>query len=274
MAKYEDYVKNVNSGLEAEIQEAADATETRKLEGVPESVIERFKDKSTEDVLRSYAELEKAYSKQGQKHGELRKNFDEFIALQSQVSPVAGSEPTEETTDPITVDDLYEDPEKTVSQVVRRETDKRIKQLEASLEQQQVQAGVAKLNAAYPDWQNIVQSEEFAEWVQERPYRANLAARANQFDFAAADEILSMYADLHATPNEAENAEANRLAALSAAQMESGTPEQASTDEYLSRSFLIETKLAARRGNGEAQAWLQANKAAIEQAYAEGRVVD
>ena len=94
MAKYEDYVKN--DGLEGEIQEAAVATEERKLEGVPESVVERFKDKGVEDVLKSYAELEKAYSKQGQKHGELRKSFDEFIALQSQVSSVAGSEPDEE----------------------------------------------------------------------------------------------------------------------------------------------------------------------------------
>lgn len=273
MAKYEEYVKE--SGLEDEIQEAAAATEERKLEGVPDSVVERFKDKNVEDVLKSYAELEKAYSQQGQKHGELRKSFDEFITLQSQTASVAGSEPTEEE-EPITVDDLYEDPAEVVSRVVKKETGKRLDQIEQSLQTQQVQVKINALSEKYPDWQDTVSSEEFKAWALAKPYRQQMVARADQFDFEAAEEVLSMYADLHAKEADtaAQDAERERQKALADATMESSSAESAASDEVVSRQVVIDAKLAAKRGNAEARNWLAANAAAIQQAYAEGRVTD
>lgn len=271
MAKYEDYVKT--DEIDGEIEQAAAATEERKLEGVPESVISRFEGKDVEEVLRSYAELEKAYSKQGQKHGELRKSFDEFIALQSQAS-VASSEPEPEA-EPITADDLYEDPETAVSRIVDKATGNRIKKLEESLEQTVVEKRLNRLNEQFGNWQETVASEEFSEWIQEKPYRAKLAQQANAFDFDAAEEILGMYADLRGAKQEAsQDEEVSRQKALEDAQLETATPEAPVSDEVISRTFIIQTKLAAKQGNQEARAWLASNKGEIERAYAEGRVVD
>jgi hypothetical protein len=54
-----------------------------------------------------------------------------------------------------------------------------------------------KLNQDHPDFGNIVQDPEFAEWVKQSPVRLGLYAKADgEFDYDSANELLSTYKQL------------------------------------------------------------------------------
>lgn len=260
MARYEDYAKG---SLDQEIEEAGEGQEARS--NVPSSVLSRFEGKSVEDILASYAELEKAYSKQGNKMGELRKSFDDYVLLQSQ-KPAEPEVPEE----PITSDELYDNPEVAVSKIVERKTKDRLAKLEEELYKAKLQTAQERFEAKYPDVQKIVTDPAFVNWVQEKPHRMRLAQAANQYDFDAAEELFGLYED--SRPRK--QTKQNRRQAVASAALESTNAEPAQLDEVVSRSLIVQAKLAAKRGDREAEQWLRQNAEAIAIAYEEGRIVD
>jgi hypothetical protein len=268
MARYEDYVKAQNEALDEEIHEASEAQEQRQVpEGVPESVLKRFDGKSQAEVLQSYAELEQAFSQQGNKMGELRKSFDEYVTLQSQQS-----EPAQEY-EPVTADDLYDDPDNAVARVVQKQTGEKLKELEEELNKAKMQTRIAEFERKFPDARNIAASHEFAKWVQGSPYRARLAQQADSYDFDAAEELFGLYSDSTQSKDDSQKA-SRRDQQLRDASLESASPESAKLDDVFSRADIIQAKLQAKYGNSEAKVWLQKNAEAIAIAYEEGRVVD
>lgn len=275
MARFEDYVKEDEGqpeGIEAEIQEAGEAQAERATLDVPESVLKRFEGKSQEDVLNSYAQLEQKFSEQGNKMGELRKSFDDYVVLQSQ----APSEPTPEPApapEPVTVDDLYENPENAVARVVEAQTGDKLKALEEELQAVRQERAINQFDKAHPDARATVQTDEFAEWVQASPYRLRLAKQANAFDIEAANELFGLYDDSQGRRDDINEA-AQREAALRDATLESSSPGTPTMEETFSRSDIINHKLRAKQGDSESQVWLSKNGAKINQAYQEGRVID
>jgi len=277
MARYEDYVKNAAeaqaeadeapTGLDAEIQEAGDAQAERQLE-IPESVLKRFSDKSPEEILESYAHLEQAYSQQGNKMGELRKSFDDYIVLQSQTP----SEP-EPDPEPVSVDDLYDDPEAAISQVVERQTRDKLSALESELEAVRRERYLAEFERKHPNVREVSQSPEFIEWVQGSPYRMKLAQQADGFDLDAAEQLFGLYEETTSSQQQVRQT-AKRKADLRNASLESPSPDSPQLDEQWSRSEIIDRKLRAKLGDNESKVWLQKNSEAIAIAYEEGRVID
>jgi len=277
MARYEDYVKDAAeaqaeadeapTGLDAEIQEAGDAQAERQLD-IPESVLKRFSDKSPEEILESYAHLEQAYSQQGNKMGELRKSFDDYIVLQSQTP----SEP-EPDPEPVSVDDLYDNPEAAISQVVERQTRDKLSALENELQAVRRERYIAEFERKHPEAHSTAQSPEFIEWVQGSPFRMRLAQQADAFDLDAADELFGLYKETTSVQS-ATAKNAQRQTDLRNASLESSSPESPQLDEVWSRSEIIDRKTRAKLGDNESKVWLQKNGAAINLAYGEGRVVD
>lgn len=264
MAKYEDYVKD---DLSTEIEDASTQSEQRQEEA---TIPERFRGKSPEEIARSYTELEKLMSKQAQDLGTMRKTVDELLALKLP-SDVQGAQPSKK---PLSSDDLYENPDESIRRVVKEESADRIAQLEQELQKERINKALERLTSQFPTWQQDVRSPEMINWIHEKPYRVRLARAADAGDMDAAADLFGSYYDSKPKPAKEKETRADKKRRVQDASLETsgaGVPE---TVETYSRSGLMEKRIAAKRGDAAAQRYLDAHAQSIQQAYAEGRVVD
>ena len=143
----------------------------------------KFQGKSVEDIVGSYAELERELGRKGQEIGELRKLSDEFLKTQIQNNQQNNPDTQDEETD------FFEDPQA----AIRREIDNhpKIKEAEKINEQSKQQATLAQINQQHPDAQQVVESKEFQEWVSQSKIRQRMFQDANNYDFDSAHELLS-----------------------------------------------------------------------------------
>jgi hypothetical protein len=268
MAKYEDYVKA--DGLENEIDEAGAASEQRQQE---EQIPERFRGKSAVDIAKSYAELEASFGRQANELGTLRKTVDNLVEIQTRTSEPA--KPVAEKK-PVTVDEIYDNADESIRRVVREESTSRIDELEKKLEEAERKANMASARATFevkhPDYKTVLADDAFKAWVVGSTIRKQLAAAADQGNFDAADELFSTYAELKAVRGTQTNEQ--RRAAVRGASLESSGGSSPAPVEKFSRAKLTEMRIKARHGSREAESWLLANGDAIQNAYAEGRLVN
>lgn len=265
MAKYEDYVKN--DSIDEELEDAQEESQARQ-EGA--TIPERFKGKSVEEVARSYSELEKLYSRQAQDLGTYRRTVDDLLALKLP-SDVKAGEPSKA---PLTVDEVYEDPDKAIRRVVKEESADRITQLEQELQQERIGRAMNEFTKTYPTWKQDAADPEMISWIHEKPYRVRLARAADAGDLDAAADLFGSYYDSRKKPEVKQETRQEKRRKVLSAGLESagaGVPE---TVETYSRSALLDKRIAAKRGDSSAERWLAAHGASIQQAYAEGRVVD
>jgi len=269
--KYEDYARKQEDELETEIQEASENSESRQADNSIE-IPERFKDKSVEDVIKSYTELEKAYSRQGNDLGEYRKLTEQLLSLES----AGGSKQPEQTqSEDISIDALYDDPKGTIEKVVSQ----RVSGLEQQFQQERFNDRLAQLSQKYDGWQEEVRSPEFTNWVQEwanTPVRQRLVMAGDQGDLDAAEEVLLSYYEKKQMAQQAQKSEqkAQRDAELAKGTLESGSPESPESETTFSRRKLLDLRIKAKQGNRQAINFLKDNQADIARAYAEGRLVD
>lgn len=268
--KYEDYARKQEDELETEIQEASEASESRQAENSVE-IPERFKDKSIEDVIKSYTELEKAYSRQGNDLGEYRKLSEQLLALES----AGGSKETETQSEDISIDALYDDPKGTIEKVVSQ----RVSGLEQQIQQERFTARLKQMNSKYDGWQEEVRTPEFVNWVQEwanTPVRQRLVMQGDQGDLDAAEEVLLSYYEKKQLAQQARQSErkAKRDADLAKGTLESGSPDSPESETTFSRKKLLDLRIRAKQGDRKASEFLKENQVDIARAYAEGRLVD
>ena len=264
MARYEDYVKD---DLDSEIADAQkNAEERQEADEKGFEMPERFKGKSAEEIAKSYEELEKMNSRQAQDLGTMRKSIDELIALQSQ-----NSEP--EPVEPVDINDLYDDPEKTISRVAEQAVGSRVEALEKSLAESRVAERMARFDSDHQGWRDTVATPEFADWVASSPHRQRLAQAADQYDFDAAEDLFGLYND-HLSTKQKVVEEAQRQQQLADATLESSSPGVIDTPDTFSRTDLANARIAAHRGDQAARDWLNAHAEAIAVAYEEGNIID
>lgn len=286
MANYEDYVKNLEGELENEIADAQDQQAHREEEA-PEAengfeVPERFKGKSPEEIARSYAELEKAYSRQGNDLGEMRKTLDEYIRLQSGVEASSNNTSSNDNhTNPnyteaddkqVSVDDLYEDTEGSISRVVEKSAGSRIKNLEQEIAKARIERELETFEQEFPGWKDEVSTPEFSNWLAESPFRQRLAQAADGYDMDAARDLFSLYNEHKNISQSRRKSKANEQ--LDHASLESGGPEASEQPQKFSRRALMDKRIMAKRGDDDAAQWLIDNAESIAIAYEEGRVTD
>jgi hypothetical protein len=68
-----------------------------------------------------------------------------------------------------------------------------VKQLREQSEMAAKQQVVATLQQQYPDYINIVQTEDFANWIKSSKVRTNLLIEAENYNLDAAQELLETY---------------------------------------------------------------------------------
>ena len=238
-----------------------EAEEAKLPEAVPDTKPElpdRYRNKSLEDIVKMHQEAEKVIGRQAQEVGEVRKLADELIKqnLGAKSQPVEKEEPEV---------DFFEDPKKAIQKTIETHPDV-LAARDASAQFRLLQAK-QKLAQTHPDYEQVVQNEDFANWVKSSPVRIGLYAKADaEADFDAANELLSTYKELRGvrTKQVEQQASATRQQTMKAAQVDSGGTGESSKRVYR-RADLIRLKMTD-------PARYDALSDEIMAAYAEGRV--
>ena len=262
---------------------------------LPESVIRRFDGKDVKEILQSYAELETRFGKMGNELGDARKdaksareNFDKLIQLQQKPDTTAstdGTTATSEATTPkdankITTDDLYDNPEETISKVVERKTTERLEQIAQA--QQAKQAYSVAVKQAHPDVDEVMKQPEFAEFVKSNTAVRALASAASEYSAESANLLLDHYKlsrGIETAPETVTNPTTVSASSTSIKDASLEAPSNPSTSpdaraKTYSRGEIVAMKSRAQQGDYKAQMWVQEHNGNIMRAYAEGRVTD
>ena len=150
---------------------------------------EKYKGKSVEEIVKMHQEAEKMIGRQAQEVHEVRSLADQL--LKQQLDSNKTKQPTEQTQE----EDFFSDPQKAVERTVDQHPAV-LAAKQASLELKKMQTG-QQLAAKHPDFMEIAQNADFQNWIKASPFRMDLFTKADaDFDFPAADELLSTYKEL------------------------------------------------------------------------------
>lgn len=221
---------------------------------------EKYRGKSAKEIALMHQQAEKLIGKQGSEVGELRKVVDDFIKAQT----LKESKKEEEADDNSA--DYFVDPKL----AVRKEIDnhpavKEAKQASKAMRQQEV---LNKLATKHPNFMETVQDPSFAEWVESSRVRKELYARAEvQYDFDAADELLSTWEERQATSKQVQEAsKLDRDKQLKAASVNTqGATESVAKKKYRRADIIKLMQTDPDR--------YEAMQTEIMAAYREGRVI-
>ena len=245
-----------------EMQSELDIVEQKKLESTIEhssdDIPDKYRGKQLSDIIRMHQEAEKLIGKQAQEVGEVRKLADELIKqnLADKSQPIKEEEPEV---------DFFENPQAAVRKTVDNHPDVlAARQAGQEFKKMQIQQ---KLAAEHPDFGQIVQDQDFANWVKSSPIRIGLYAKADgEFDYDSANELLTTYKQLKGVKAKqtSDAGETQRKSNLKAATVDVGGTGESGKRVYR-RADLIRLKMTDPNR-------YDALSDEIMTAYAEGRV--
>jgi hypothetical protein len=242
---------------EDELPSELDAEEAKITDVEPE-LPERYRNKSVQDIVKMHQEAEKVIGRQAQEVGEVRKLADDLIKqnLTSKPQHVEKEEPEV---------DFFADPQRAIQSTINSHPDV-LAAKQASLEFKRMQFQ-QKLTTDHPDYIQLVNDQEFANWVKSSPVRIGLYSRADaELDYDSANELLSTFKQLRGikTQQVEKSSKEARQQTMRAAQVDTGGTGEGSKRVYR-RADLIRLKMTD-------PARYDALSDEIMQAYAEGRV--
>ena len=245
-----------------EMQSELDIVEQKKLDSTIEpasdDIPDKYRGKQLSDIIKMHQEAEKLIGKQAQEVGEVRKLADELIKqnLAGKSQPVKEEEPEV---------DFFENPQAAVRKTVDSHPDVlAARQAALDFKKMQIQQ---KLAAEHPDFAQIVQDQDFANWVKSSPVRIGLYAKADgEYDYDSANELLTTYKQLKGVKAKqtSEAGETQRKSNLKAATVDVGGTGESGKRVYR-RADLIRLKM-------QDPARYDALSDEIMAAYSEGRV--
>ena len=178
-------IESLNQSIEGTTVDSS--TTTEPVDQQTEIVVpEKYKGKSLDQIVKMHQEAEKLIGRQAQEVGEVRKLADELIKQQLN-SNKQDTQPRVEDNEI----DYFADPDRAVNHAV--ENNPVVKQLREQSELAAKQQVVVILQQQYPDYLNIVQTEDFANWVKSSKVRTNLLIDAENYNLDAAQELLETY---------------------------------------------------------------------------------
>ena len=260
----EDYVDINEDTTNHDIEDESQVENDEVVES--ESTLpDKFKDKTIEEIVNSYTNLEKEFGRKNNELGEQRKLIDQLLELQLEEKQSKSDKLEAQKVD---VDSLLEDPDRVISEAVANNPTLK------SLQEQQIMAvrerDKAGFEAKHNDWQDVVASQEFSDWIVSSPVRTAMFQDANtNYKYDVADELLSLYKSVQATTavqkeqaKEAQKEHAKKV--IKDAATEKGAT-NASTKKIYRRSDLINLRIR------DPERWA-AMQDEIMLAYAEKRV--
>jgi hypothetical protein len=177
--RQEDEVEiNEQEEVVSQVTEEPQVEETPQEDDIPD----KYKGKSTAEIVRMHQEAEKLLGRQSSEVGELRQVVDNYIQTQLDTTP-ATQEPEEDI-------DFFSDPDKAVERAIKNHPS--IKAAEAQTQQYRQQTAQSQLQQRHPDMQEILQDSKFVDWIKGSKIRTQLFAQADtQYDYEAADELFT-----------------------------------------------------------------------------------
>jgi len=136
-----------------------------------------------------HQEAEKLVGRQSSEVGELRKIVDDFIKTKAEETKQEIS-PNNSMDDEV---DFFDNPKEAVARAVAGSTE--MKQMQELLAAQKQQEVLGKISAKHPDYMEVIQDPAFGEWVKGSTVRVELLQRADNYDFNAADELLTVWSE-------------------------------------------------------------------------------
>lgn len=240
------------AALESETTKSAESLTEQTGFKIPE----KFQNKSLEDVIQAYVNLEQEHGRKAQEIGELRRITDHFL------SQPTNTQTTAQNTE---VDDIDIDPEelRKLEKVVK----KYMQPVTETLSAVKKEETLNKLRSAHNDMEQILQNQEFQKWVVESPIRSALYQRADStYDYDAGNELLNMWKDRQAAQRAIQSGqEAERQRAMKVGTTETGAGVDTTGKKIYRRVDLIRLK----QTNPQRYSELQPE---IMKAYQEGRV--
>ena len=228
-------------------------------EQVEQVVPDKYKGKSVEDIIKMHQEAEKMIGRQAQEVHEVRSLADQL--LKRQLDADKKPEVVENTPEV----DFFENPQTAVQRAI--ENNPAVLEAKAAALELKKMKTAQQLSAKHPDFGSIANDVGFQEWVKSSKVRLGLYAKADaEFDFEAADELLSTYKELKQVRSSAAKTAGNtqKAQALKAAAVDtSGSGE--STKKIYRRADLIRLKMTDPDRYEQLQPEIMA-------AYSEGRV--
>lgn len=225
------------------------------------AIPEKLQGKSKEEIADMYVNLESKIGSQGNELGELRRLTDQI--LQNQFNSTQQESDIKEVSD----EDFYDNPKEAVSKAVNKtlsenEQLKKLDKVEELLWEQQ-------LHKQHPDFQEVVSSQSFGEWVGKSKLRLGLYKKADQYDIDSAVGLLDLWKEhqeltASVAQEEKKFVDNKREKDLKAATSESATTET-STKPTFKRAELIRMRIEDPQKYSAMQPEIMA-------AYQEGRV--
>ena len=241
-----------------ENQSEVDIEESKAQANSQNSIPDKYRDKSLDDIIKMHQEAEKLIGKQAQEVGEVRKLADELIKN----NLVGGKQQTIEVEPEV---DFFEDPKRAMQRTVDNHPDV-LAGRNAAIEFKKMQIQ-NQLNQDHPDYKQVVNDVEFIDWVKSSNVRIGLYTKANaDFDYDSAHELISTFKQLRGVKmrQTEQDGESTRKQNLNSAMVDSGGTGESSRKVYR-RADLIRLKM-----NDPAR--YEALSDEIITAYAEGRV--
>lgn len=262
MAEIQDLeteVSEIETVAELNKEKAQSAVSSEDKSEITEDLPERYRGKSVKEII-ELAEMDKKnVGRYANEAGELRRLADELI--KSQLKPKVEQEQPKEV-------DFFENPQEAIRRAV--ETNPRVMAAEQyAINAQKFQAQ-QQLMQKHPDFKQIVEGEDFANWVKASKIRMELFQKADKHDFDAADELLGTFKELKAAKQQQTQSvasaedKASRAKTMQAASVDTGGSGESSRKVYR-RADLIRLQI-----NDPAR--YESMNDEILQAYAEGRV--
>lgn len=241
--------------LEAEAEQEELPTEEASPE--PLDIPEKYQGKSIQELVEMHMNAEKHIGRQSSEVGELRRTVDEFI--KSQTPSTQQEEAPSEV-------DFFADPKAAFDSYI--ENHPKFKEIEQNNKASRKAAVEAMLNKTHPDWQQVLAEPSFVEWVKASNVRLELFSRADQFDFDAANELVSNYKERKGVAQQ--TAELDKQTRKQ--QVKSASTGQAKASAEPSRKRKYRRTQIIKQMKDDPDAYL-ANADEYLLAYAEGRVI-
>jgi len=244
---------------EQEPEQAAQVETTATQE--PESTVpDKYQGKSIEEIVQMHQEAEKLVGRQSSEVGELRKIVDDFIKTKAEETKQEIS-PNNNLDDEV---DFFDNPKEAVARAVAGSTE--MKQMQELLAVQKQQEVLGKISAKHPDYMEVIQDPAFGEWVKGSTVRVELLQRADNYDFNAADELLTVWSERKEVVNKAKevNEQDRKQQRRAATTGGKGSGEPISRKIY-KRSDIVQLMISDPER-------YKANVDEFDRAYREGRV--
>ncbi len=256
-----------NTTDDTQVSQITQEDQTQQVAEQPDTIEtalpDKYKNKSVEDIVKMHQEAEKLIGRQAQEVSEVRKLADEL--LKRQLTPSTAPE-IEQNAPEV---DFFENPQVAVKKAIENDPAvQEAKQMALELKRMKT---AQQLASKHPDFGQIAQDAGFQDWVKGSKVRLGLYAKADaEFDFEAADELLSTYKELKQIKTSQESAavqetgKQQKAQAMKAAAVDIGGSGESSKKVYR-RADLIRLKMTDPNR-------YEALQPEIMAAYAEGRV--